>query len=47
MRKEDIKAGAWIIWPDDSFPHPRRIIKQVGKRWQVNIKRGKESRRYI
>lgn len=28
MTKEQIQIGQWIIWDEDTYPHPRQIMKK-------------------
>lgn len=28
MTKEQIHIGAWVIWPGDTHPHPRQILRK-------------------
>lgn len=30
MTKEQIQIGQWIIWDNDTFPHPRQIVGHDG-----------------
>ena len=36
MTKEQIQIGQWIIWDEDTFPHPRQIVGHDGHNWLVN-----------
>lgn len=44
MTKEEIsslKIGDWIIWREDTYPHPRQIYEIKGNRWYTTIKQDK------